>query len=370
MKLEKIIKFSNKGFSLVEIMVTVGLIGVLAYLVINASGVTKDATKDSDDFAVTNEWTNAITNIFLRRESCAASFVTPGLKANDGVVVNGLVNYATGASVATINQAKGGVSIVNMVLAKRWDDISNQLSYLTLKVTYQKSKRKLSESFNFKARIDASRNILECFSDFSAISTKIQICSSLGGTYATATNLCTMLTAGVTLKVDMTSINTLITSMQDRASQINPDVCILENEMNLRLGSSVQSSFCSIISKGSAKTTAECSAAGGVTRLTADGNLCFFSGTVCRSGWVQHKNWSTTSAVTCTLGCSLGSVTTGAHAAAANLAPEYIGVQSCETSANSTYCGTEANGDAKTCPHLTDTFLSPCVANITSVGCI
>lgn len=139
------------------------------------------------------------------------------------------------------------------------------------------------------------------------------------------------------------------------SSTCNTDMCDLYNSMGfcagfcgtVSLGSGAVYRTCGgSCSAGSSKTcstaplgtgasflydsihsTDDCTAAGGTVQQDGTDKFCKFDRTSCSSGWTQFKNWTTTTAKTCTgatndnTKCPVSSCTTGGHDFS-NTAPE------------------------------------------------
>jgi prepilin-type N-terminal cleavage/methylation domain-containing protein len=129
-------KYNESGFSLIEIMVAVGLLGALGYVIMQQADMGSKQKVRADFNHLINTQTNAIQKEISKSENCTASFKglrfgTPAAPTNVNAIYSGVVNNSTTPPTVTrgpvplyeVNKRnESGIFIESMALLIRGDN--------------------------------------------------------------------------------------------------------------------------------------------------------------------------------------------------------------------------------------------------------
>jgi len=192
----KIISNNEKGFSLAELMVTAGIMGMISLgimqMIQNQNKAMINAESKSEEIQLINQ----IRTTLIKKENCDATFTGEPLNA---VVTD--VKLENGNNIFTTNNIYGNrvIRIDNMNLSANTVPGPDSNGTVKLNVTLTRLKKRngiktITKSIMLQVRTDATNNIAECFSESqNSISTaKEESCLNIGGTYNAALDTCNL----------------------------------------------------------------------------------------------------------------------------------------------------------------------------------
>ncbi len=282
--------FNQRGFSMVEVMVAMGMLGVLGYGLMKfteTSGLQQQKMTFNQGL---NSFTNSIQTELAKKENCSAS----------------LMNLASGAHINEIKEGKvdpspsnttGAIIPTGRILMKKHNPLDNSGLFIddmlytqnqagkdVLRVTFvagsidaagnRKLKKLVGSStlkrdFIINAIKDPSTNlIINCYSDF--------------------TNLAN------TLEQKICDVEKkLVNAVGGTTTNCIPNISVTRLHL--------------LIHKDS-----DCTSSGGsVVTVEGNVNICRMNAASCPGGWTQYKGWSTTTNRVCSASLSRGNGVNG-----------------------------------------------------------
>lgn len=196
---------NQSGFSLVELMVASGLVGLLAVATMKISDINMKSLKRSEASLETQSIVVAITNNLLNGESCVNTLSPVGGLSNgknvteirnrvNRAIFNTTDSYGTRAlkiksmkvrdldiTPSTIPAGQKGYGELNLLV--RLERLSSQISV---------SSKIVEKKIPLKVEVDSSKRVLRCYAATeNAVDTaKAAACNNIGGVFDSATDEC------------------------------------------------------------------------------------------------------------------------------------------------------------------------------------
>lgn len=192
-------KLDSKGFSLVEVLIAAGMLGVISLGVMKISENQTEVQKKAEVNFEINSISNVISQNLLNGDACGYTLgvgnsigsgtIIPEIKSrNNTVLFNLTTPYGN-------NQVKINSMILNNLVTSgtgpKYGDVSLQVTFeKTSKVIH--GNKIVIKSFPLKLELDASNNLIKCYSatENAIFSAKVQSCASIKGVFNSATDMC------------------------------------------------------------------------------------------------------------------------------------------------------------------------------------
>jgi len=196
---------NSKGFSLIEIMVAVGLVGIVSMAIMQMLENMNKSVKHTETKMDLDVKQKNIEALLINESSCTKTFTSPSVSLLGIGSVKILPNNfsfksAAGSALYSVGATVTGSRIkLNNVKLKNIDVNTTNLGGM-MEVQIEYGERKVGSTKTFLSKsmveveVDASLKILKCnLSATSFTNTASQkACESIGGTYVVATNTCTL----------------------------------------------------------------------------------------------------------------------------------------------------------------------------------
>lgn len=193
MKKTTLLLDSHKGFSLVEIMIAMGLLGIVALGAVNLAGQLTQVQKRGNNFLARNDLTSALTRHIYSSKGCqdlvGQTFTAaPATVDFPGFTFGGLAGLSEGSAL-------GNLTVSNL---KATQDLSAGLpkvkvgadnltkTTLSIELSVTQDGRTMNHYFNVPVLSLAGGEVKLC----NEIKNAAEVCTAMLGTYNAATNTC------------------------------------------------------------------------------------------------------------------------------------------------------------------------------------
>lgn len=216
----KKIKLDNKGFTLVEILVAAGLMGILAVVMMNIFKQQTFSQKKTEAGFELSTLQQSINTTLLNAQACTNTLtVIPNIAVPNLTLTQirdqaNNVQFQTGVSYGNLVEIET-IRLVNVVYptasvpTKRYGTLDIQFNFKKTSKVLENTNINSRTNFKVNIETDLAGRVTNCYSALeNAVDTaKVESCQAIGGTFDTATNKCVLppYTAGPGSDTDATS---------------------------------------------------------------------------------------------------------------------------------------------------------------------
>lgn len=194
-------KISNKGFTLVEVLVAAGMLGGLALYLMNISQKQHVVEKRAETSFEINTISGSITQSLLNKESCSSTLGI-GNVITDGTQLEAIRNRAGNImydknNLYSNNQLKFNEIKVSELVTSNIPS-GNKYGEAKIEITFEKVSKILSgnktitKKFPIQIELSPTDELISCFSgtDNAILTAKIEACKSIDGTFDLVSDKC------------------------------------------------------------------------------------------------------------------------------------------------------------------------------------
>jgi hypothetical protein len=383
-------KVKKWGFSLVELMVALGLSSVMIMVVVNLIGTSGKTTADMASTFQVAEWSNTINHILSTRKYCRPTFQSKLYNAVAGEEVDALYLGPKIRSSVHKDRLENNTKIVSLTL--RSPVLLDPSTYrIELEAIFDQSGKIITRRFPFIAKVVfGTTEISDCFGKRDEELIMGEVCGTLGGVNNPGFKGCDFFPGTEPNKKLIEQERRFVhqaSQLSKIAVEFHATLCEMEEQICINeaptlspfgINCDMNGGPCGLLtcSGGGTHTVTECVALNPPFTFAYDsphGSVCVVPGSTCPAGWNACLNYSATSATPCKLGC--GSGTPASHVYGA---PDFLKNIPREGPPKTTHrdyadiaaCGDDGKGNAVSCCHADPAMpKTACLATVTHVGC-